>query len=222
MSGKSILVTVAMAVATVAVSSQSGGGVRPAPGFTESQEFLFLVYPDLMGRMTQWTSSVAGSGNLVSISDAQAAPAAVDARVPPLLDALIDFDETGRLRSFRAFGSLVAQAENVAYAESLRVDTRVTEADALSLLPKRAAARSVGSQLDIPGKRQPERWIKYLGSGIRVAAPLLRLRSDPATNESVLTPGWTVAVTALDRERTVQYQFRYEPITGRLVSVVRR
>lgn len=184
--------------------------------------FLYVVYPDLVGRPLTLTINPAGGRVAISVADTVDALAAKDRPAPePLLTAEIVFTKTGTLASYAAQGALVERTRNEAFAQTLHAHPGWTESDAeVALLEIGGRPRTASTPL---GSLDRAKLAQFVGA-VTAEASSLRLRSvdDAGSAGPVVAPGWITAVQTTAADGTItRYRMVFEPFGGRLVLVTR-
>ena len=179
----------------LAVAASADGQVtrRAVPALVrEAQELLIAAYPELREGRVAWQIAPTETGVAVEaraqIGPFEATPTA------PLVAAIVDADEEGRVRALRADGALIAAARQRLADPTTRARFAPDDPTAVETL--------------VPA-----------GLQARLGAPTLRARTFAADGDEPQT--WRVD---LESTETVpqRYTLVFEPVEGRLLSVVRR
>jgi len=166
---------------------------RPVPAVVrEAQELLIAAYPELREGRLTWRIVPTATGVVVEVR-----PQTVPVETTPsvaLVAATVEADQQGRVRELRADGALIAAAR-------LKAANPTTRA-------KFAPDDPVAIETLVPA-----------GLHTRLSAPTLRERTFIADGDEPQT--WRVDVESTETVPQ-RYTLVFEPVEGRLLSVVRR
>jgi hypothetical protein len=160
----------------------------------EAQELLIAAYPELREGRLSWRILPIESGVAVEVR-AQTSPFEEPSSAP-LVAATVVADEHGRVQELHADGALIAVARQKALNPAVR--------------PKFAPDDPAAVEGLVPA-----------GLQARLQAPTLRARSFTGDGSQDGAPAWHVDVESNDPVPE-RYTLAFEPVEGRLLSVVRR
>lgn len=197
---------VGVVVATTALTAQERG-VRVPAVVREAQGVLVAAYPELRERRVTWRITTTATGVVV---EARHPVMAFEDLITtaPVVAATIGADEQGRLAMLQAGGTLVESARQKAATRSRDVDADLRAVGA-KFLPSDVAARET---LVPPGMSQ------QLGARL-VREPTFRAEGPVEAPQAART--WRVQLETDDPAGRL-YTLVFEPVDGRLLSVVRR
>jgi hypothetical protein len=218
-------------------------------GVQRAEHLLYTAYPELRQRPLAVTYTPVDGQWAIRVTDAPTEAAAAPSVA--LVEAVVAFDEAGRLRHFRATGALLEDARNGALWQQMKEHPDWGESDADVWLQQVGGQSTVGRSAASVATLKPDEWQSLLGSVPSVAAARFRWRSEGASRRATpvlgqppvnpdrlpeamrrnppppptmaIRPSWLVEVTAQDDGgRVVQYQLEYEPFGGKLIGAVRQ
>jgi hypothetical protein len=160
----------------------------------EAQELLIAAYPELREGRLSWRIVPTESGVAVE-ARAQTSPFE-ETSAAPLVAATVVADEHGRMQELRTEGALIAAAR-------AKGSNPTTE-------PQFAPDDPAAVETLVPA-----------GLQARLQAPTLRARSFTGDGSQGEAPAWQVDVESTDLV-PLRYTLAFEPVEGRLLSVVRR
>ncbi len=179
----------------IAVSAGAQETQRAVPALVrEAQELLIAAYPELReGRLT-WRIVPTETGVVVEVRP-QTVPIETTPSAP-LVAATVEADEQGRVQALRADGALIAAARLKAANPTTRAKFPPDDPTAVETL--------------VPA-----------GLQTRLGAPTLRERTFVADGAPDEAQTWRVDVESTETVPQ-RYTLVFEPVDGRLLSVVRR
>ena len=205
-----VLTGVVAAVLSGAVSAPAQDVTSLSPPVLEAQGLLIAAYPELReGRIT-WRVDATAERVVVEARRATSPlDIAATSAAPALVSAAIAIDERGQLVTLEAGGTLLATARRKAAGAARQRDA----SDALKRGGAKYAPDSDASTLDslVPAGLQ-----RKLGT---TAVRETEFRATSESLSEALT--WRVEVESAETVPR-RYTLAFEPVEGRLVSVVRR
>ena len=211
-------------------SAQAPPESRVPPAVRAAHEFLLAAYPDLMRQPLSVQVKPEGDVWLLSVAEAAPPPKPGDALVaqaptPVLLRGTIAFDGTQRLVGYQADGPYLNDAANAVLRDRVRNHPQWIQSDADVELMRMGAQATVGQTFEPRGGRPDSAGVsRHLGTNVTTTGPAaFTLRAQaPDGSAPVVKAVWLVHAIAADPSgAAVQYQFTYEPISGRLVGVAK-
>jgi hypothetical protein len=205
--------------------AQSAGQV-PAD-VRAAHEFLFAAYPDLLRQPTTIHLKPEGVVWLLSVAEAPAPPppgAPITPAPPPpvLLRGTIAFDARGKLAGYQADGPYLNDGANAVLREQIRNHPQWIQSDADVELMRLGGAATVGQAFAPTARPESAGVGRHLGSAVTAGAAAFALRAEaPGGGAPVVKAVWLLEATATDSGGSVQYQFTYEPVGGRLIGVTK-
>lgn len=202
----------ACATATTAWA-QEAPNVREAPGVEDVRQLLVAAYPELLEGRVSWRVTTTATGLVVEAHRVELP----FAPLPPMTAALVTgtavVDQDGRLESLTAGGTVLDSLRQKAAALTTRGRQGVDE------VLKREGAKFAP---DTP----EEETAKLVPAGVRTVlkTPVARahtFRSDPPPDRAKEALTWQIELEGGDASAAA-FTVVFEPIEGRLMSVVRR
>jgi hypothetical protein len=207
---KTIGLAVLVAILPASAAARQDGELSVPVALREAQQLLVAAYPELREGRVTWRLDVAGSTLTV---DARRVESMADLtrETLPLVGARVTTNDEGHLQELRATGTLIAQARQ-------RVAPTPGRARSVDEVLKSAGAAYA------PGDAEGLEQLVPAGLKVRLGAPTVRerlFRADASADapEEALT--WRVELEAED-PLGPRYTLVFEPVEGRLLSVVRR
>jgi hypothetical protein len=197
---------VGVMLATTALSAQERGVQIPA-AVRETQGVLIAAFPELREGRVAWRITTTATG--VEVEARQpGTPFADQTTTAPVVAAMVSIDEQGRLAALAARGTLIDDARQKAAPRSGDVDADLAAVGA-KFPPSDAAAREVLVPVGLP---------RALGAAT-VRETTFRAEGTVEAPQDART--WRVELETDDADRR-PYTLVFEPVEGRLLSVVRR
>jgi hypothetical protein len=177
----------------------------------EAQGVLVAAYPELREGRLAWRIESTPTGVVVEAREAVMPTDATASRTAPLVAAAVTVDEQGRLQALQAGGTLIERARQ----QSAGVATRSRDVD--------ADLKALGAKFP-PGDPAARDSLVPLGLQHQLGAPTRRETSFRAEGtadapQDALT--WRVELESGEAVPR-QYTLVFEPVEGRLLSLVRR
>ena len=180
------------------------------PAVREAQGVLIAAYPELREGRIAWRIESTPTGAVVEARRAAAPLEMAASQTAPLVAAIVTVDEEGRLQALEASGTLI---EGVRQTAAGVVRSRAVDTDLRAL-----GARFPPGDLEAAEGLVPPGLQQQLGARTRRETSF-RAEGTVDAPQDALT--WRVE---LDTDGTVSHRYTlvFEPVEGRLLSVVRR